>query len=850
MGPSSEKNGDCIGTEEANALGKLITREHLDIHEQHFRDMIDALPAAIYTTDAQGRLTYFNPAAVEFSGRIPELGTDQWCVSWKLFHPDGTPLPHAQCPMAIALTEGRILRGVEAIAERPDGSRIWFTPYPTPLRNAEGHIIGGINMLMDITERKEAERATAHLAAIVASSDDAIISKDLTGTILSWNTGAEGIFGYQADEMIGQSIQRLIPTQRLDEEPQILGRISKGDRLDHYETIRRRKDGQLIDISLTVSPIKDAHGHIVGASKIARDITDQKIRHNQQRHLFEFATTVNRAEAMAELYEKALDALVHSLHADRAAILLFDPDGRLRFKAFRGLSADYRRAVEGHCPWERNDPSPHEIVLPNVDEAELDLHLKTTVLKEGIRAVAFIPLTYGRRLIGKVMVYFDQPHELPDRDRQVAHVITNTLAFGIERKRNEEALRASEEQLQRWSQELEQRVAQRTTELQHSQSRLRALATELNLAEQRERKRIATELHDHLQQLLVLGKLKMGQGKRLLTANPACLNVMTEADEVLTQALRYTRTLVAELSPPVLLEHGLPAGLKWLGEQMRHHHMNVTVECTVDDLRLPEEQAVLLFQSVRELLLNAAKHAESGSATVRLEKNESGLHIEVQDQGKGFDPTATANPQATTAVSSKFGLFSIRERMKALGGSLNMESTPGAGTTATLELPLGVWAERPEPHSKVSQLRRPPAAASVLETKARPESQLLEKTVRVLLVDDHAMMRQGLRSVLEAYSDVEIVGEAADGQEAIALVAERQPSVVLMDINLPKVNGIEATARIKSQYPEIKVIGLSVNAERENQEAMMQAGATKLITKEAAVDELYRAIQEVTMKAR
>ena len=127
--------------------------------EARFREMIDALPAAIYTTDADGHLTHFNPAAVEFSGRVPKLGTDEWCVSWKLYNPDGTPLPHDQCPMAIALKEGRVVRGVEAIAERPDGTRVWFTPYPTPLRDAEGHIIGGINMLVDITERKRSEEA-------------------------------------------------------------------------------------------------------------------------------------------------------------------------------------------------------------------------------------------------------------------------------------------------------------------------------------------------------------------------------------------------------------------------------------------------------------------------------------------------------------------------------------------------------------------------------------------------------------------------------------------------------------------------------------------------------------------
>jgi PAS domain S-box-containing protein len=125
--------------------------------ERQVRELIDALPAAIYVTDAAGRITMFNQAAVEFSGRVPELGADSWCVSWKLYRTDGTPLPHDQCPMAISLKEGRPVRGEEAIAERPDGTRIHFAPYPTPIRDDSGRIVGAINMLVDITDRKRAE---------------------------------------------------------------------------------------------------------------------------------------------------------------------------------------------------------------------------------------------------------------------------------------------------------------------------------------------------------------------------------------------------------------------------------------------------------------------------------------------------------------------------------------------------------------------------------------------------------------------------------------------------------------------------------------------------------------------
>ena len=175
------------------------------------RELLDALPAAIYTTDAAGRVTYYNSAAVQLAGRRPEIGSDEWCVTWRLYRPDGTPFPHDECPMAVALKTGRPVRGVEAVAERPDGTLVPFMPYPTPLHDAAGNVVGAVNMLVDLTERSNAEQARRLLASIVESSDDAIVSKDLNGVIASWNPGAERLFGYTADEVVGKSVTNLFP---------------------------------------------------------------------------------------------------------------------------------------------------------------------------------------------------------------------------------------------------------------------------------------------------------------------------------------------------------------------------------------------------------------------------------------------------------------------------------------------------------------------------------------------------------------------------------------------------------------------------------------------------------------
>ena len=703
------------------------------------------------------------------------------------------------------------------------------------------------------------------------------------------------------------------------------------------------------------------------------------LRSRQQQLLYELASAVNRSDEAPGLYETALDAIIVSLNATRASILLFDEQGAMRFQAWRGLSEAYRAAVEGHSPWTPRHKNPAPILVPDVAASEIESGLRRTILQEGIEALAFIPLTYGNRVIGKFMVYFDKPHVMNDQDIELARGIANTLAVGIERSRSEkvvreseyrfrelverspfgiyivdsqsritlmneasqrgafrnvrpvigrdlaeairtlwpepvaeeiiclfrhtldtgepyhshdfmnpradvqqtegyewelhrltlpdgrygvicysfdstklreteQALRGSESQLREFNNQLEKRVHERTQKLVTSQQRLRSLAMELNLAEQRERKRLAVELHDHLQQLLVLGKLKLGQGRRLADGIPACADLIKATDDILSDALQYTRTLVGELSPSVLREHGLPAGLKWLGDYMRQHDLNVTVHVSDMNMTIPEDQAVLVFQSVRELLMNCRKHASTKDAQVTIDTSDGLLHIEVRDQGRGFELAAAgaaADSNPSNVLSSKFGLFSIGERMKALGGSFEIESVPGAGTSAKLSLPLNM--------SNSAHLASTPARSQVESPRhqrgAVPSTTDENTPIRVLLVDDHAMVREGLRTVLEMYPDVQVIGEACDGAEALLVADKLQPEVVVMDINMPKMNGIEATAQLKARYPHMVVIGLSVNAGEEDQAVMKRAGATTLITKDTVVEQLYAMIVQLARQS-
>ncbi|WP_354491378.1 PAS domain S-box protein [Mesorhizobium robiniae] len=281
------RNGKLINTRcfTVDVSDLQRARTELKRRDNTHRQILDSLPVAIYTTDQHGTITYYNRAAAELAGREPEVGRDKWCVTFKLFTPDREELPHNECPMAIALKENRPVRNKEAIAQRPDGTFFPFLPFPTPIRDEDGNLIGAVNMLLDLTDRHRAEEARFHLSAIVESSFDAIVSKDLNTIIKSWNHGAERLFGYTADEAIGRPVTMLIPADRQDEEPRILERIRRGESVETYETIRQRKDGSLVPVSLTVSPVHNATGQIIGASKIARDITSAKENEHRIRML-------------------------------------------------------------------------------------------------------------------------------------------------------------------------------------------------------------------------------------------------------------------------------------------------------------------------------------------------------------------------------------------------------------------------------------------------------------------------------------------------------------------------------------------------------------------------------------
>ncbi len=415
-----------------------------------------------------------------------------------------------------------------------------------------------------------------------------------------------------------------------------------------------------------------------------------------------------------------------------------------------------------------------------------------------------------------------------------------------------EALRASEEALQTAKDDLEKRVAERTADLRRTVDtlqeeivrreqaeavlrqrgeQLQKMAAELTLAEQRERRRLAEVLHDNLQQLLAGAKFRLDILMR--RAEGQVRHDAGEVRDLLEESIECSRSLTGELSPPILHQGGLGPALAWLSEWMRKKHdLDVGVQTEEDAEPRAEGVKILLFQSARELLFNAVKHAGVDKAHVRLRRADGQIELTVSDEGVGFDPAAAAAWEART--HGGFGLVSIRERLTLLGGVLDIDSAPGRGSRVTMRVPQLLPAAEDQ--------QRPAAVAQARASAARWTGEA-GKITRILLADDHAVMREGLAMVIREEANMEIVGEASDGRTVVDLVRELQPDVVLMDISMPEMDGIEATRIIHAEHPDVCVIGLSMFEEGKVAARMKEAGAAAFLTKSGPSDRLLATIR-------
>lgn len=315
ISPIVDADGVIVG---ASKIARDVTAQRRE--QERLSVTLASIGDAVVSTDEAGRVVFMNAVAEQLTGWThAEAAGLPLADIFKIVN-ESTRLP-VQSPVEKVLRHGGIVGlANHTILIAKNGAEHPIDDSASPIRDRSGRLVGVVLVFRDVTERRIAELAALRLAAIVEGSDDAIISKDLTGVVRSWNPGAERVFGYRAEEMIGQSITVLLPPDRLTEEQLILSRIQQGERVEHFQTLRVRKDRRVIPVSLTISPIRDDEGRVIGASKIARDITDQRLAEEKlASHAAELEQKVRERTARLESIVGELEAFSYSLSHDLRA---------------------------------------------------------------------------------------------------------------------------------------------------------------------------------------------------------------------------------------------------------------------------------------------------------------------------------------------------------------------------------------------------------------------------------------------------------------------------------------------------------------------------------------------------
>jgi CheY-like chemotaxis protein/two-component sensor histidine kinase len=375
---------------------------------------------------------------------------------------------------------------------------------------------------------------------------------------------------------------------------------------------------------------------------------------------------------------------------------------------------------------------------------------------------------------------------------------------------------------------LENKVAERTAELKHRAKQLQKLTLDMSETEDRERKRMAEILHDDLQQQLAGAKFHLGLMRHRARYDASVQAIGAQVDHMLKDAIDKSRSLSHELSPTVLHHADFVQTLRWLADDVQAKHGLLVRVRAPGAVPLPSDALKgFLYRAAQELLFNVVKHAGVNEAEIRVRQCCGHVCLAVSDRGRGFDPQGLGE-------ASGFGLLSIRERIALLGGRMKIKSAKGTGSTFLIIVPNG-----PIVATSAKTAARPNGRAKAAEQAAEEKNGRL----RVLLADDHEIVREGLRSLLSDAHDVEVVGEAANGREAVDLASQLQPDVIIMDMSMPLIEGAEATRQIKAYLPRTRVIALSMYDQSEKVEAMYRAGAENYVLKTAPTEELLAAIR-------
>ena len=439
-----------------------------------------------------------------------------------------------------------------------------------------------------------------------------------------------------------------------------------------------------------------------------------------------------------------------------------------------------------------------------VNELTRKDHLFDSLQPLGVRSYTIWPLTVGENSLGYLFFGDDTVESFDDRTAGILDLVAELVSWG-------------------------------SVSLGASRERVKELILQLSEVEERERQRIAEVFHGDLQQVLAGAKVHVDIASRGVQEDPYLSERLRTATDLLNDVIERSRTLSHDLSPATLERQGLIPALEVLSTQMsRTQELSVDVSAVGELPTLPKRATMIIYRAVQELLFNVAKHADCKEVSLRIAGGKDSCTIAVKDHGKGFDVEPTLNPRKSPGL----GLVTVRDRIDAIGGVLEVDSKPGAGSTFTIHL---------EEVGKRTNWASEAGAGDRASTDGDAESRAAdgEGATRVLVVDDHAVIRQGLALLLDGEKGISVVGEAESGLVAVEAVRTHRPDMVVMDYEMPEMDGAGATRRIKEEFPEIRVIGLSMHEDEETANRMVEAGADAYLPKEGPSEQLVATIRRL-----
>jgi PAS domain S-box-containing protein len=763
----------------------------LPYSEEWWRVTLSSIADAVIVTDRAAKVVFMNPVAESLTGWTNDEAIDKPLEDvFRII--DETSRAVLEIPATGVLRTGEAALAGNPVLISRNGPEITIADSSAaPIRDADGNTFGVVLVFRDATRDKEAHTAQAYLASIIESSDDAIVGKTLQGVITSWNKAAERMFGYSPSEAIGRQIYLIIPPERHTEESEILARLKRGERIDHYETIRQRKDGTLIHVSLTVSPIKDASGNIIGASKIARDITEKKRAEAELKEGHEVLEILNRVgkELASELdLQKVAQTLTDAATAVTGAAFgaffynIVDEHGvSYMLHALSGASRDQfghfpvPRSTELFGPTFRGEAIRIDDVKKDARYGKNSPYFGMTAGHLTVTSYLAVPVvSHSGEVLGGL--FFGHPAQgvFTDRHERIVTGLAGQAAAAMDNARLYEGMRKAHSEAETANRLKDEFLATVSHELRTPLNSILGWARLLHSGQ--------LDTESSVQALETIERSALAQGQ--------IIEDILDVSRIITGKLRLD---VATVDIGKLLADAV--------QSMRPTAdvKGVSLKTVLDTkTNLIWGDAQRLQQVIWNLLSNAIKFtSKGGRVQVALSRINSQVEIRVNDTGKGIKPEFLPHVferfrQADSSTTRThgglgLGLAIVRHLTELHGGSVTAESPgEGLGATFTITLPLAVLREE----SRLAE----PVTHDLPRVREGRGQELVG--VRVLVVDDEPNACELLRIALtHSGAEVRVCNTV---QEALATLKEWKPDVLLSDIGMPGEDGYELIRQVRS----------------------------------------------------